>query len=306
MRLVLAIALLTFLGSSAASGSYTWDVKQIGNDLQLCYGTNGIQPQFGSFDLGSGYLRLNYGPGSTWGTSVIVLPSFWEYDPDLHYRQGAPISAFTATVIGEDLAIDFTSTISELTVKGRITLHPPAGYDILRNPELAREMVAEVEITEVTGDVSLQNRYGEAFKPVMLSSMHVSGTSWDTNYAFITGRVLHSAGLRPWNIKTRVYAIPDDEWIINPPVYGNVFGLEGGFSDWQKENADLPAPKITIIADDVYLVTGWVTYDTNPNDDNVGFWAATDDVIRSWRYTIVASPASPRPIDRQRRFLRLR
>ena len=33
-------------------------------------------------------------------------------------------------------------------------------------------------------------------------------------------------------------------------------------------------------------ITGWVTESTDPNDDNVGLWAAADEVLDSWEYVI--------------------
>jgi len=36
--------------------------------------------------------------------------------------------------------------------------------------------------------------------------------------------------------------------------------------------------------------SGWVTPSNDPNDDNVGFWAASNQIIRSWQYTVIAKP----------------
>jgi hypothetical protein len=36
----------------------------------------------------------------------------------------------------------------------------------------------------------------------------------------------------------------------------------------------------------------WVTKDSNPNDDNGGFWCASTKVLLSWRYALTYEAAS--------------
>ncbi len=118
----------------------------------------------------------------------------------------------------------------------------------------------------MNGDVGLDYRLDEAFKPVMLSSMHVSAGYWDAQSAF--------AG-------NQTYQIPESGWMITPAVSSSFFGLYGGSSLWKTN-----APNVEIDLEQPLKITGWVTGSSNPNDDNVGFWAASDQVLRSWSYAI--------------------
>jgi len=124
--------------------------------------------------------------------------------------------------------------------------------------------------TKVTGSVKLDNRPGEAFKPVMLSSMNDSSTVWDSRAAFIG---------------TRVYRFPSSGWIIQPPVTTQDFGLQGGTSSYK-----VNAPTIEVVLNQSRPVTGWLTPSSNPNDDNVGFWCAASKVLPSWSFSVTAEP----------------
>jgi len=116
--------------------------------------------------------------------------------------------------------------------------------------------------------IELDNRLGEAFKPVMLSSMHISSTQWDTQAVFIG---------------TQTNSFPSSGWIIQPPITTRDFGLQGGTSAWKTN-----APTIEIILSQGRQVTGWVTQSTDPNSDNVGFWCATNKVLPSWSFNVTA------------------
>ncbi len=50
------------------------------------------------------------------------------------------------------------------------------------------------------------------------------------------------------------------------------------------------APSIEVTLDEPMQITGWVTPSNDPNDDNVGFWAASNQIIQSWQYTVIAKP----------------
>jgi hypothetical protein len=237
----------------------TWRVNQSGNILQIAYGSGVSYPQYGALDVNSGYFRLNYGPGSGWGTSVILLPSFWSKTACAPggYCQGAPVTPFWR-VVGTDLVIILQGTIGGLHVSTSMRLLPPAKNSI----------TAQVATT-VQGSISLDNRPGEAYKPVMLSSMHISSSLWDAQFAYAGGKTI---------------AFPASGWIVQPPVNAQTFGLRGGTSSWKTN-----APTVQVTLDRSLQVTGWVTSDNNPNDDNVGFWCATDTVLPAWSYTIVVT-----------------
>lgn len=237
----------------------TWVVTQNGNVLQIAYGSGTNFPQYGALHLGSSYFRLNYGPNSGWGTSIILLPAFWSNGI---YYQGAPITA-AWEIVNLDLQLSITGTIAGLTVSTQVTLSPPTDGSIT------------ARVTSVaTGSVSLDARPGEAFKPVMLSSMNISPSQWDARAAFAN---------------CQSFSIPESGWIIQaqPPVTAHNFGLLGGTSDWKTN-----APTTWITFEQPMQVAGWATASDNPNDDNVGLWAASNEVLPSWDYTVSVTSAT--------------
>lgn len=274
LRAVVLVMLLALLGqtgglvysqngSTNETAEGSWSVIQSGSILQIHYGSGTDFPRYGALHLNDSYFRLNYGPTSGWGTSVILLPSFWVTDtqvcPPAGYCQGAPITAIWQ-VVGNDLVLSTTGKIGGLDVSSKVHLYPP-----VRN-----RVISALVTTEVEGNVSLNPRPGESFKPVMLSSMHISPTVWDTQAAY--------AGCY-------FFSIPERAWIVQPPAVVRVFGLMGGTSAWKTN-----APTIEILLDRSMQVTGWVTPSSNPDDDNVGFWAASDEVLPSWSYMVIAAP----------------
>ena len=240
-------------GSSNSSGN--WSVVRNGNKIEIAYGSGDDFPQYAVLDLDSSYFRMTYSPSSEWGTSIILSPSFWE---DGIYYQAAQVYA-TWDMIGSDMVISISGALSVLSFQGEVRIAPPK-----------TNLLSATVTMDVTGDVVLDNRPGEAFKPIMLSSMNISDDSWDAQAAIVD---------------SQSFSIPQNGWIINPPAIGSEFGLIGGTSDW-KDNS----PTIEVLLDQNLQITGWVTPSSDPNDDNVGFWAAFDEVIASWDYSIHASP----------------
>lgn len=243
----------------ADANSWSWTTTGDGI-LQVGYGQGTNFPQYAALDLKSGYLRLIYDQTSVWGTSVVLPPIVWEEGQKGPY-QGCQITPTTSTV-GSDLLILFTGTItgtiSTLSFEGTVLISPPANDSIS----------AAVSIS-TSGSITLDNNHAsEAFKLVMLSSMHISSDKWDAQSAF--------AG-------TQTYQLPDSGWIISPAVNCTEFGLNGGTSKWKTN-----APTVKIKLCQSQQVTGWVTASIDTNDDNVGFWAASNSVLSSWSYTITA------------------
>jgi hypothetical protein len=232
----------------------SWAVVQRGNVLAIHYGSGTHMPQYAALHTDSSYFRLIYGPDSGWGTSVVLLPSFWSHGT---YFQGAPITTSWRTD-ANDLVISFSGTVSTLSASGEVRLAPPG-------PDSASAVVS----VTATGTLSVDRRPGEAFKPLMLSSMQVSPSQWDAHSAFV---------------ENQVYQIPDGGWIIEPPQPGRRFGLEGGTSNWKTNS-----PTVTVVLDTERQVSGWVTSTNNPNHDNLGVWPASEEVLPSWKYTIVAT-----------------
>lgn len=245
-----------------ASIAKTWRVSRQGNVLQIGYGKDKSVPQFAALHLASSYFRLLNSTNAGWGASVVLLPAVWSKTAcSTDYCQGARVVA-SWKVRGANLGISLDGTIAKLKVHVTVTLRPPTGGALM----------ARVSAV-VSGAIILDSdRPWEAFKPVVLSSMHESATVWDSRAAFIGSRA------RP---------LPPSGWIIQPPVSGRTFGLQGGTSNWKKNS-----PTIEVVQSHNCLVTGWVTPSTNPNDDNVGFWCAATRVLPSWSYTLTAKPGS--------------
>lgn len=254
MVVALSLLLAGCGGQGGAIGtSNSWAVDTSNSVWTISFGSGNSLPQYGALDTTSGYLRLVPTAQSNWGTSVVIFPAFWSGGV---YYQGTTISA-SHSLSGNNLVIDFTGTLDGLTVVGKLTIFPPN-----------QQINARVDILSAVGNVVLDNRPGEAFKLVMLSSMHVSDTQWDSQAAYVGGQS---------------YPFPASGWIIDPPGSGMVFGLTGGTSSW-KTNA--PTMEITFPA--TQTITGWVTSSSNPNDDNVGFWSASNTVVPNYSYNIAA------------------
>ncbi|GIV18753.1 MAG: hypothetical protein KatS3mg023_0504 [Armatimonadota bacterium] len=259
-RWLIALSAMLWVFLSPASAQ-TWLVRQRGTVLEIAYGGGSQFPQYAALHLDSSYFRMVYSPQSGWGTSVVLMPAFWSGG---RYYQGAPVTASWRTE-GNDLLLSLSGKIASLQVSLEVRLSPPAKNSLL----------ARVRTLSVTGNVALDNRPGEAFKPVMLSSMHISATQWDTRLTYVEGRL---------------YNLPSSGWVIYPARSASRFGLIGGTSSW-KTNA--PTVEVVLRQPKPLQVTGWVTYSTNPNDDNVGFWAASSQVLREWQYILRATVTHP-------------
>jgi hypothetical protein len=232
----------------------TWSVARNGSVLQINYGSGTSFPQYAALHTDSGFLRMNTGPASGWGTSAMLLPCVWSGG---RYFQGAAVTA-AWRVEDTDLVIAFSATISTLAVQGEVRMLPPA-----------QGILTATVTVAVDGSVALDPRPGEAFKPVMLASMRVSASLWDTRAAFVDAQS---------------FQIPEEGWIVQPVARSTSFGLTGGTSNWKSN-----APTIDVLMDQSVQVTGWVTRSSNANDDNVGFWGATDEILRRWQYRLRAT-----------------
>lgn len=173
------------------------------------------------------------------------------------YHQGSPIVT-AISEDGADLVIDYTSTMAGLQVQGKINLEPPSENSI----------VAHVRVA-TTGNVVLEPRDRETFKPVMFSSMHLSDVQWDAKIA---------------HVNQQIFQIPASGWLISGIASGNLLRLTGGTSAWKTN-----APTVELFFDKPLSAEGYITLSVDPNDDNVGFWPYTDYVPVSWQYTLMAT-----------------
>lgn len=235
--------------------SYNYNNSPDDPTLEIAYGTGEDFPQYGVLHLNSGYLRLNFGPGAGWGPSIITLPSFWEGGALHQSAQVIP----QIQEDGETMIINYSSSISSLDVDGKITLQPP----------VTGMIAARIDI-EVTGNVVLDNKPGEAYQMVKLPSMNIGNDNWDSEKTFVG---------------TQDYSIPVDGWIIQPTVEESSFGYLGGTSDWK-----INAPSMDMILDTSADITGWVDYSQDSNDDNISLWASSDQVVTDYGYTVFARP----------------
>ncbi len=250
-------------GGSGAGGAggdcpgAVWAVSRTGNLVSLNFGSGASYPQFGVIDVTSGYARFVYGPSGGWGPSVILPPSFWSGQV---LYQSAPV-AVSWSIVCDSLHVDFTGTLGGLSFAGTLDVDPP-GVD---------RLVARVAVT-TTGTVPIDVRPGEAFKTAMISTMNESDTSWDSMSALVGGQSI---------------IFPQAGWVVSSPIVTDQFGVVGGTSSWKSN-----APSVGIaLGNWPAEVTGWVTASSDPNDDNVLLWAASDDVQSTWSYQITVASA---------------
>lgn len=239
--------------SPRPSAARSWSLRRRGRIAEVGYGGGTHFPQYAALHTESGFLRLNYGPGAAWGTSIVVLPSFW---CAARYYQGAPLS-LDWRIDGRELVLSFTARISSLRAQGEVRLQPPA-----------RNCLSGTVSVELEGRLELDRRPGEAFKLVAFSSMHISDGVWDVSSV---------------QIDARSFPIPRDGWLMRQPVPGRLLVARGG-SSVLKTNA----PTLELQMDRRRTMTGWVTPTTDSNDDNVSAWVASDHAVPSWRYGFAA------------------
>lgn len=233
-----------------------WLVERGGGQLRIyCdYGPGLVQ--CAALHLRDSYFRLNAGHGCGWGTSVILLPVFWHQGCCHH---GASVTPSWHEE-GSRLILGLEGALGGLAASLTVSLSPPTDGRV----------VAYVS-ARVEGDLPLDDRPGERFKPMMLSSMYASPTLWDA----------HSA-----QIGRKRLPLPISGWVVPPDslTAASTFGLLGGTCAWKTN-----APTIRIALDRSLPVTGWVTRSDDPNDDSVGLWAAADTILPSYGYRITAS-----------------
>jgi hypothetical protein len=125
-------------------------------------------------------------------------------------------------------------------------------------------------MVKVDGEAHLDCRPGEAFKPIVLSSMHISADHWDAKSAQVDSQSIE---------------IPDRGWLINSSAFGRRFELKGGSSVWKTS-----APTISVVMEEARELAGWKGDSLDPDDDNLSLWAAASHVLGFWRYAFTAKP----------------
>lgn len=261
---VMAVALIGVVFSGCppcAPTPDTWAWTLNNNILEIAYGNpGGGWPQLAALHMNTGALRLIYGPESGWGPTVYIPPSLWTQSGagETHHL-GAALTG-TAAVDNGELTLELAGTIAGVPFVSTVRFSPPTH----------QRFEARVRV-ETSGAVPLADRPGEAFKPVHTATMIISDTEWDSHAVQIDGRE---------------YPLPLSGWVLEAPgALSDTFTLAGGSSQWKPN-----APSITIALDRPMSLQGWVTESLDPNDDNVGFWCASNAVLDAWEYTISATP----------------
>lgn len=254
MRYAIALWILAGICSTPLAHPQSWSVRLRPSLVEVFYRLNGVNTQYAALHTDSAYFRLIYGPQAGWGTSVVVMPSFWSNGA---YYQGVPVTA-SWRIAGDDFVLDLTGNNHGIIGTVSIRISPPSNG-----------VVSALVTGSTTGTVPLDNRPNEAFKPLMLSSMKVSGALWDAQSAYVD---------------CRNYSIPTGGWLIYPAQTGRVFGLRGGTSTWK---ANAPTTEIQLWQN--MSITGWVTPSSDPNDDNIGMWAGSSTILRNWSYVLMAA-----------------
>jgi hypothetical protein len=254
--------------TKASEDGRGWSVRkpENGGPWEIGFGSNGNFPQFAALHPRDGYFRLVC--KTTFGTSIVLPPVFWSGGV---LTQGMPLDA-KEHVEGDRLIIDATGNKNGLKVTLRVALSRPGDGRI--------EAVVN---GNCEGTVALDPRPGEAFKPVMLSSMRVGGSAgggvskeWDARAVIVEGRPdIEFAD----QVTSNAFFVPPATFKVRR------FGFRGGKSDFQKGD---PAPTVEILFNDTVPIAGYRTRSCNHDDDNLAYWAGFDTVLGSWHYTITA------------------
>jgi len=235
-------------------------------ELRICYRRDdGRLRQYAALHDHSGYFRL--APDTAWGTSIVLPPTLWSRG---RLRQGAALQ-MTWRMEKTALALSGHGVIGGLQFRLKVLLSPPQLHCI----------EARVQV-ETSGAVALDHRCGEAFKPVMLSSMRVSRARWDAAHILLDGQTHDFDETSPSPRKA------PRGWIVAPDalISTRKFGFAGGNSDWKRD-----APTVEVRFAQPMPIAGWRSANRNPNGDNLALWAACDEVLPAWNYTIIASHA---------------
>lgn len=238
------------------AGCGLWHVTQRKRVLRVAYRVGEFNiPQYCALHLDSSYFRLCPSVVCGWGTSVVLLPAFWSHGRLL---QGAPVTV-EWEAIGDDLHLYARGKVGRLDVDLDLTLDPPSlGHIIARVHGQSR------------GEMPLDQRPGEAFRLVTLSSMRVADHLWDACIAY--------ADDKHFEIDRNGWFLPTE-----PVLQAREFGLVGGTSKWK-----VNAPTIGIALDRPRQIAGWRTPSDCTSDDNLSLWAAETTSEQTWDYTIHA------------------
>jgi len=242
-----------------------WKLFKKAGALDIAHEAGTKYRRHATLDLRESHFRMKPEFDSGRAASALLLPSFWEDDS---LRRGAPITAI-AKHEGADLLITIGGNISRLQARGQIRLASPQSDSLLATVTM-----------HVTGNLQLDRRPNEAFKPLVLSAAQISSERRRASAA---------------HVGSRRFPLPASGWIIQTPEIGSIFGLlEGTLTSSALAytlEARMTGPR---------PITGWVAPVQNSQSVDVELWAASDSVINAWQYTLVAKYSKKAPPELQK------
>jgi hypothetical protein len=249
--------------------SSAWSYTDRGDIIEIGYQVvRGHFPQIAAIHRENGALRLTYLPSGGWGTCVYPF-AFWEGGRFIRGERVMLAHFVAEKNHPENLLVRLVGHNADIILR-----IPPPQPGVTR-AEIAVKLVRQPAVDQ-------RNMPGEAFQLVHLGSMHLSDTQWDSRYAYVDGP--------PRDLPQNRYALvvarrpfPSAGFIFENFKAGNLFGLEGGDSNWEPN-----APAVEVKMDRPVKINGWVTPANNPDQENIALWGGLDKPVASWSYTITA------------------
>ena len=163
--------------------NYSWKVTSNNSILEISRGKNDNYPQYIALHTNDSYFRMVPSENATWGTSICIMPIFWENGT---LYQGTTIETSTTTsennLIISFSGIQSTSNDNTLSSSGTIEISPPNNQSISATVNMVVNSLIELDTSK--------NK--EAFKFGFLSSMKIDSDNWDADTAIINSETTKS------------------------------------------------------------------------------------------------------------------
>ena len=221
----------------------------------------------------SGYLRLAppTAPPTSFGTSGILGPAYWEADTYQHHPTLSEMRLQGDVHAGRELTATLIGTAGKFEVGYVLTLLEPTGHQ-------ARCRVATHArcVTGLSLDAGKMGGH-EGFKLAQLSSMYIDGTFHDSD-------ALHCvdvSGHEQRDLSTATgggLLFPDPQRLFEPWLEM----AHNGRSSWQGATPSIGIAVLSSTMLPQCTAQGFLAATTNPNDDNVGAWINWDQAPLQW------------------------
>jgi uncharacterized protein YjbI with pentapeptide repeats len=304
--------------SKGAKSQTTWKLTQVNSIETIAFNDRKAHrlTAYGTLDLNSSKLQLIYGPMSSIGTAIVLLPALWSQEncPGTgNYCETAPVTITgmhsvvqTAgqgsssdpcnnkiTIANLQLVAD-TSPEADvlLCLKGTISgLNVDLTVEFLRP---ARDTITAIVNARVENpsDVSLSPDIDPAsFRLVVLRSIYFPATA-NVGNQFETLGALIGQTLLSFKPPLPAVRVPIGNGVNALNAQGNpTFGLLGNSHPFDPVR-NTPTIMITMIQPTALKVEGEEQPSNDPKNVNIGLWAWSTTVLGSWSYTVVASSSS--------------